>query len=157
MPRHSESAMLTRLTNAIDAGRKAVSEDRKAAEVQNLLALLVLDELGPMAEPTRSRHLEAAASAGQRPLLVLSPDSELEQADLAYLCEFLPRGHDIAASTGQRPDNILRYRLARLRLILDKWDVRECRWIGDGAGDLVEAWSRDPALKAKSIRFFPAH
>lgn len=149
--------MLTRLTNAIDAGRKAVSEERKAAEVQNLLALMVLDELGPMAASTRTRHLEAAASAGQRPLLILGPDSEPEQADLAYLCEFLPRSHDIAASTGQRPDNILRYRLARLRLILAKWDVRECRWIGDGAGDLVEAWSRDPALNTQPVRFFPAH
>lgn len=148
--------MLRRVREAIEAGRSAVSDAEKTAEVSNLVALMVLDELGPMADDTRARHLDAVSASGKRALFILGPDAELEHASLKILCEFLPRSQDIALTTGQRADVILRYRLARLRQILDKWEVEECRWIGDQAAELVAAWNADPNAPLPPVRFLPA-
>jgi len=150
--------MLNRLRDAIEAGRSAVvdAEAEKAAEEQPVDALLVLDELGPLADETRKRHIDAASAAGHRPLLILGPDSELEHNDLAQLCEFLPRAEDIVLATGYRPDAIRQYRLARLRLIFEKWRITECRWIGDSALEVVEFWTESDNPVERKVTFLPA-
>ncbi len=149
--------MFSRLQDAIEAGHSAVSEIQSAAEVQNLSALLILDELGPMAEDVRARHFDAAAASGQRPLLILGPEAELEHSSLQFLCEFLPRSQDIVRATGERPDTVLRYRMTRLNLIFDKWDVAQCRWIGVSAAEIVEAWTAEKTAERRDILFSPAH
>ncbi|MEL7151408.1 MAG: hypothetical protein AAGK71_11760 [Pseudomonadota bacterium] len=149
--------MFGKLKDAIEAGRTAVSDAESAAEIENLSALLILDELGPTADAVRTRHIEAASAAGQRPLLVLGPEAELEHADLNLLCEYLPRAQDLAASTGHRPDAVQTYRLRRLSFILEKWSVSECRWIGPSAADLVDAWRASARAEVPNVTFLPAH
>lgn len=148
--------MLSRLKEAVEAGRAAVV-DAGAVPEQQVDALLILDELGPLADETRQRHLASASAAGHRALFILGPEAELEHHDLSLLCEFIPRGYDLAASTGQRPDTILRYRQARLGLILDKWNVTECRWVGDSAEELIESLPTDGHGQMRQTRFLPAH
>lgn len=149
--------MFGRLKEAVEAGRTAVSDAKSAAEVQNLSALLLLDVLGPAADGVRTRHIDAATAAGQRPLLILGPEAEPEHVDLQLLCEYLPRLQDLAAATGHRPDAILRYRMKRLSRIFEKWGVVECRWIGPSADDIVDAWSSKQGAGLRQVTFLPAH
>ncbi len=147
--------MLNRLKDAIEAGRNAVAEAGDAESARSVVALLVLDELGDMADDIHKRHLDLASASDHRALFILGPDSEPEHGDVKNLCEALPRGHDIATATGIRPDNILRYRLARLRLILEKWEVSDCHWIGDSAAELVEAWNDSEEDQHRPVSFHP--
>lgn len=149
--------MLKRIRYAIEKGQRAVAEASEAGPAKSkVCALLVLDELGPAAVAIRHRHLKATETEGQKPLLILGPDSELEHPDLSNLCEFLPNASDIFAVTGYRPDTILRYRVARLQLILEKWNVSECRWTGHSALELIEAWNADETITL-NVRFVPAY
>lgn len=148
--------MLTRLKNAIEAGKLAVADADGTVNVQSVHALLILNEMGPLADQVRVRFLTGAQNAGHRAILILGPDSELEHPDLSQVCEFLPRVEDLAKIAGRRPAAIERYRLNRLRLILSKWGVNECRWIGDDAADLVEAWNSSAEPVARPVTFLPA-
>ncbi len=149
--------MFRRVKDAIDAGREAVAAAENVPPAPRpYSALLLLDELGPVADATRPRHSEAAKSKGERVLLILGPDSELEHPDVSVVCEFLPRLADIVSGTGHRPDVAQFYRLARLRLILEKWDVVECRWTGPLAAELIELWSSQ-GLQTSPVTFLPAH
>jgi hypothetical protein len=149
--------MIGRFRQALAAGRRAVAETGPSDPApQPVLALLALDETDPGFEGMRDRHLAAARAIGARALFVLSPHSARDFAGAGLLCEFLPLPEDLARTTGDGPGAIALYRQNRLRLILDKWGVQECRWTGDSAADLVAAWSpeRDPRLRP--IRFLPA-
>ena len=115
------------------------------------------EDIMQMAEDVRARHFDAAAASGQRPLLILGPEAELEHSSLQFLCEFLPRSQDIVRATGERPDTVLRYRMTRLNLIFDKWDVAQCRWIGVSAAEIVEAWTAEKTAERRDILFSPAH
>lgn len=150
--------MLERLRQAIEAGHSAVAETLGVAEPAEkpILALLVLDEIGPPAAKLRQRHLAAAEAEGSRALFILGPKSELEHPGLDLLCEYLPSPEDLARTTGERPDLIRRYREARLRLILDKWGVRECRWIGESAAEFVDAWCEVDDPTRRPVRFLSA-
>lgn len=149
--------MLKRFADALDAGRKAVA-DAEAREVPKstpVLALLVLDELGAGAGPVRDRHAQAAREISARPLLILGPFSEHEHPRDGTLRECLPGLEDLARSTGARRDAMAHYMAARLALILDKWDIRECRYIGERATDLADALARNPTRRP--LKFRPAH
>lgn len=150
--------MLEKIKQAVEAGKTAVAEasgETEAAE-KPVMALLVLDAMGPTAEGFRRRHLDAAAAAGARALFILGPKSELEHPDLDLLCEYLPSPEDVARTTGERPDGIRRYVRARLRLILDKWSVRECRWIGETAAEMVDNWNNAGDPMRRPVEFLPA-
>lgn len=155
--------MIERFRRALAAGRGAVAETADiAGQVAEdaapgpLLALLALDEIGVGAEGLRDRHLAAARAAGTRALFVLSPLSAAEIARPDLLCEILPQPDDLARTTGDGPEAVALYRRNRLRLILDKWAVRECRWTGESAAELVEGWSPDRDTRLRPIRFRPA-
>lgn len=159
--------MLERIKRALDAGRRAAAEadlsavepvpegrseslllsqpqppfepapDVDAPEPEPLHALLVLDEVGSAADEVTRRCIADAKVAGTKALFVLSSNSDLDFPDCNLLCEFLPTHEEIFRATEERADVIDLYRQHRLRLILDKWRVRECRWIGESAADLV--------------------
>lgn len=149
--------MLTRLKNALDAGLSAVrmadAPRPLDATSPKVVALVVLDPLGDAGSALAARHVARASAGGARPLFVLNPWSAPDLARRDVLCEFLPLPEDLARTTGDRPDVVERYVLARFRLMLDKWGVRECRWHGDAAQDLVARWDRlaDPSVRPVSF------
>lgn len=147
--------MLKRIKEAIEAGRNAVAEaETPVAPKPGVLALIVLDELGDGAAPVRQRHAQAAQSQGAKPLLILGPLSDHEHPRNGDLREYLPRLEDLARTTAARPDALTHYLSARLSLILDKWDVRECRYIGETAAELVEVALQDKSRRP--VNFLPA-
>ena len=148
--------MRERIRAAMEAGRRAVAEaEASRAGPPEVLALLVLDELGVAADALRQRHLEAAKAAGARPLLVLGPLSEHEHPPGGELREALPLPQHLARATGATPDAVTQYLGTRLGLILEKWTVAECRWIGETAAQIVETAADAPGTAP--VRFLPAH
>ncbi len=152
--------MLTRLKAALDAGRRAMDAAESApvrpAGSAQVVALLVLDPVGQEGAALAARHAARAAAAGARGLFVLNPLSKPDLAGHQSLCEFLPLPEDLARTTGDRPDVVERYVLTRFRLMLDKWGVRECRWHGDAARDLVARWERLADPTVRPVSFVPA-
>jgi hypothetical protein len=154
--------MFGRFRRAVEAGRAAIgatpppSDAGASPSLPPMLALLALDEIGPGAAGLRDRHLSAARAQGARALFILSPDSAPDLADNTLLCEFLPLPEDLARTTGDPPEIVGAYRHNRLRLILDKWSVSECRWIGESAAELVDGWTPEADLRLRPIRFRPA-
>ena len=153
--------MLQRIRQAIEAGRTAVlqadaervdtsgypqemtnksefSPPATPKEVDPVLALLALDELGSAAPELTRKHLAAAKAAGTRALFITGSASELDFfPDRSLLCEYLPSHQEIFGATEERSDVITLYRQHRLQLILDKWRVQDCNWIGDSAAELI--------------------
>jgi hypothetical protein len=152
--------MLSRLKAALDAGRNAMdaadTPPAPAAATAEVVALLVLDPVSDAAATLAARHVARVSANGGRALLVLNPLSEPDLARRDALCEFLPLPEDLARTTGDRPDVVERYVLARFRLMLDKWGVRECRWHGDAARDLVTRWERLADPTVRPVSFVPA-
>ena len=149
---------MERLKQAVEAGKTAVAEASREAEAAEtpVVALLMLDAMGPIAEGLRKRHLEAAAAEGARALFILGPKSESEHPDLDLLCEYLPAAEDLARATGERPDGITRYILERLCLILDKWSVRECHWVGETSAELIDGLDALEDPGQRPVEFLPA-
>jgi hypothetical protein len=148
--------MLNRLKRALEAGKTAVAEDQvlpqpilpdlmsepaqaaPTAEPDPLLGLLMLNDVGPAAPELTQKHLKAAKSAGTRALFIVGAETEMDFfADRTLLCEYLPSHQDIFRATEERPDVIALYRQYRFQLILDKWRVTDCRWVGEDAADLI--------------------
>ena len=150
--------MLEKLRQAVEAGKTAVADASRetAAPEKPVVALLVLDAVGTPAERLRRQHQTAAKDQGARALFILGPKSEHEYPDLDLLCEYLPLPEDLARATGERPDGTSRYVRARLRLILDKWAVRECQWVGDTAAELIDGWDSAEDATRVPVRFLPA-
>lgn len=153
--------MLKRLKDALDAGLNAIEMADDAPRPQTearpaVMALLVLDTLGDAGPALAARHVARASAGGARSLFVLNAWSSPDLARRDMLCEFLPLTEDLARTTGDRPDVVERYVLARFRLMLDKWGVRECRWHGDTARDLVARWERLADPTVRPVSFVPA-
>lgn len=153
--------MISRFRRAIEAGHIATAQTGPAelandASLPPILALLALDEIGPNANSLRDRHQAAAQEQGAQPLFILNPESSPDFLVANLLCEFLPLAADLAQTTGDTPAVVEKYLQTRMRIILDKWGVRECRWIGESAAELIEPWTRGDNLALRPVAFRPA-
>ena len=153
-----DMTMLEKFRQAVEAGKTAVADASREATAPEkpVVALLVLDAFGTTADGLRRRHQTAAKAQGDRALFILGPKSEHEHPDLDLLCEYLPLPEDLARATGERPDGTSRYVRTRLRLILDKWAVRECRWAGETAAELIGGWDGAEDATRVPVQFLPA-
>lgn len=120
-----------RLQDAIEAGRKAVAQHE--AMSQALLAIgLDASSLLNVAQA----HVATASPQRARVMLIADrlPAELVSEAGLVY--EHLPQMADLLV--GAAPAEANGHRLRRLSLILKRWNLTECLWIGGESEELVQ-------------------
>lgn len=163
--------MLNRIKHALDAAKAAAAENEgpgapKAPDSlpqtskgeddhpPPLYALIALDEIGAGGDEIARQHIADARSRNLRAIFVLSTDSDFDiPHDPDHVREYIPAHEDIYRATMERPDVIELYRQYRFRLVLDKWRVREGRWIGESAGDLIARYRAESDPSKRPIQF----
>jgi len=130
--------MLARLRYAMQTARAAIDETPpeplgSQPFGQTSFAVLAYGRVRGSRSYSLDAHVAAAARINARTLLISNDDSLVDVTRLEQVFEHLPLRETYHARLGESATIVEAFLLRRLLHILDKWNVRQCAYLGEDA------------------------